>query len=64
MYNYLYYNIHVKRLSSSERNYIDDLVFEAIENNTIDHIPIKRCLMLPQYANSESQDLNTVIQLI
>lgn len=42
MFNYLYYNIYVKKLSPSDRTYLDDLVYENNEKNSIDHIPIKR----------------------
>lgn len=46
MYNYLYYTISVKKKTPSERNNIDDWVMENIERKLIEHIPIKRCLML------------------
>lgn len=38
----------VKKKTPSERNNIDDWVVENLEKKTIEHIPIKRCLMLSQ----------------
>lgn len=48
MYNYLYFMMVVKKKTPSERNNIDDWVVENLEKKTIEHIPIKRCLMLSQ----------------
>ncbi len=42
MYNYLYFNISLKKMSPSARNNIDEWVYDCLKNKNIDHIPIKR----------------------
>ncbi|KRX10412.1 hypothetical protein PPERSA_10511 [Pseudocohnilembus persalinus] len=58
-YNYLFYNIAVKKMTPSTRTNIDDWIVKNNEDNTIKHIPIQRCLMLQQYANQDSDQFST-----
>lgn len=59
-FNYLYYTIAVKKMTASERNNIDELIYQNSVQNSIDHVPIKRCLMLPQYSNVDTADIVAV----
>ncbi|KRX09314.1 hypothetical protein PPERSA_05983 [Pseudocohnilembus persalinus] len=56
-YNYLYYTIAVKKMSKSQRSNIDDYIYENASQHKIEHIPIKRCLMLKQFSNIEDADI-------